>query len=164
LAGASYAFTPTTAPGDTGLTFNVVNLPGWAQFNSRTGELSGTPSSADVGSFTNIVISVSDADGQASLPPFSIAVTQSASGSATLNWTPPTENTDGTPVTNLSGYRIYYGNSAAAINESIQVANAGIATYVVSNLSPGTWYFEVRAYNAANMESSPSAVASKMIN
>jgi hypothetical protein len=44
------------------------------------------------------------------------------------------------------------------------VANAGIATYVVSNLSPGTWYFEVRAYNAANMESSPSAVASKMIN
>ncbi len=110
------------------------------------------------------MISVSDADGQASLAPFSIAVTQSASGSATLNWTPPTENTDGTPVTNLSGYRIYYGNSAAAINESIQVANAGIATYVVNNLSPGTWYFEVRAYNSANMESSPSAVASKMIN
>ena len=34
-----------------------------------------------------------------------------AVGSATLSWTPPTQNMDGTPLTNLAGYRVYWGTS-----------------------------------------------------
>jgi hypothetical protein len=39
-------------------------------------------------------------------------VTAISNGRATLSWTAPTENTDGTTLANLAGYRIRYGTSA----------------------------------------------------
>lgn len=33
--------------------------------------------------------------------------TRAAGGSISLTWTPPTENTDGSPLTDLAGYRVY---------------------------------------------------------
>jgi hypothetical protein len=56
------------------LTFSVQNMPSWATFSTATGELQGTPASANVGTFANIVISVSDGKTSAALVPFSIAV------------------------------------------------------------------------------------------
>jgi hypothetical protein len=94
------------------------------------------------------------------LPAFSITVSATANGSATLSWTPPTTNTNGSTLTNLAGYRIYYGTSASAMNQTIQVSNAGTARYVVTNLWPATWYFSVRAYTTTGAESAPSATAS----
>ena len=164
LVGNAYSFTPaTTDPSGAALTFNVNNAPGWATFNSTTGELSGTPTAADVGTYANITIGVSDGTSSVSLPAFQIAVTQVANGSATLTWMPPTENTNGTPLTNLAGYQIYYGTSATVMSQSVKIANPGIVTYVVSNLSPGTWYFSVKAYTSANVESGTSVVVSKTI-
>jgi hypothetical protein len=87
-----------------------------------------------------------------------------ANGSATLDWVAPTENTNGTPLTNLAGYRIYYGTSATALTQTVQIANPNTVTYEVTNLSPGTWYFSVRSYTTASVESNASAVASKTIN
>ncbi|MEW6774692.1 MAG: putative Ig domain-containing protein [Bdellovibrionota bacterium] len=76
--GDSYSFIPTASdqnPGDV-LTFSIQNKPAWASFNASTGELSGTPSLADVGIYDNIIITVTDpAMASDSLPPFSIAVT-----------------------------------------------------------------------------------------
>ena len=43
-----------------------------------------------------------------------------------------------------------------AMTKTVQIANPGIDTYVVSNLSPGTWYFSIRAYTSANVESAAS--------
>src|SRR5690606_33898412 len=44
VAGSQYRFTPKAADSnDDVLTFKVRNKPEWANFNSRTGELSGTP-------------------------------------------------------------------------------------------------------------------------
>jgi hypothetical protein len=106
---------------------------------------------------------VSDGRASASLPAFGITVTDVASGSATLSWTPPTRNTNGTALTNLAGYRIYYGTNSSALNRTVQIANAGVATYVIDNLTPGTWYFSVRAYNTAGVESTASNMASKTI-
>lgn len=59
--GKPYSFTPsaTDADNDT-LTFSIVNKPAWLQFNTATGQLSGTPSASNVGSFKNIIISVTD--------------------------------------------------------------------------------------------------------
>jgi hypothetical protein len=167
VAGNLYSFTPTAkdANGDT-LTFSISNKPGWATFSTSTGKLSGTPSSAQTGTYSNIIIKVSDGKGgTASLPAYAIAVSSgsSSSGSATLSWTPPTQNSNGTTLTNLAGYRIYYGTSASTMNRTIQVANPGLSRYVVENLSAATWYFTVRAYTTAGVESASSNTASKTV-
>jgi hypothetical protein len=164
VVGNAYSFTPTTTdPSGAALIFDIKNAPSWGTFNSATGELSGTPSAADVGTYANITIGVSDGTTSVSLPAFQIMVTQNANGSATLSWVAPTENTNGTPLMNLAGYRIYYGTSATALTHTVQIANPGIVTYVVSNLSPGTWYFSIGDYTSANVESGVSVVVSKTI-
>jgi Putative Ig domain len=163
-AGTAYSFTPTAAdPNHNTLTFSVQNLPGWAAFNTQTGTLSGTPAASDAGTDANITIAVSDGTSSAQLAPFSITVTQSADGSATLTWIAPTQNTDGSALTNLAGYHIYYGQSAGNLNQSVQVANPGLTTYVVSGLGSGTWYFTINDYTSAGTESAVSNVVSKTI-
>jgi hypothetical protein len=163
-AGTAYSFRPAASDpnGDT-LTFAAANLPSWASFNGATGQLSGTPTAANVGSYSNIVITVSDGRATASLPGFAITVTDVSIGSATVSWTPPTQNTDGSSLTNLAGYRIYYGPSAAMLTQTIQVANAGMSTYVVQNLTEGTYYFSVRAYTTDGTESDSSNVSTKLV-
>jgi hypothetical protein len=163
-ASSPYSFTPTAADadGDT-LAFTIQNKPAWAAFNTSTGRLSGTPAAADVGTYSNISIAVSDGQASAALTPFGIAVTTVSNGSATLSWTAPTENTDGSTLSNLSGYRIRYGTSAAALTNTIVISNASVTTYVVEDLSPATWFFAVTAVNDVGNESTNSNVASKQI-
>ena len=92
---------------------------------------------------------MSDGRATASLAAFSISVVDVSNGGATLSWTPPTQNTDGTSLTNLAGYRIAYGTSSTALTQTVQVANPGVSSYTISNLSPGTYYFAVRAYTSS---------------
>jgi fibronectin type III domain protein len=84
-------------------------------------------------------------------------------GSATVSWEAPTTNTNGTALTDLSGYRIYYGSSANDLNQMIPVETIGIQTYVVDGLTAGTWYFAVRAVTSAGTESALSSVVDKTI-
>lgn len=163
-AGNAYAFTPTAkdANGDK-LTFSISNKPSWASFSSSTGKLYGTPTAAQVGSYSNIVIKVSDGKASASLSSFGISVTASSSGTAALSWTPPTRNTDNSVLTNLAGYRIYYGTSSSSLTKSISISNPSVSSYVVDNLSPATWYFAVKAYTSSGAESALSNKASKTI-
>jgi hypothetical protein len=163
--GVAYSFTPTARdPEGKTLTFSIANKPAWAAFSTTTGRLSGTPSSTQTGTFSSIRISVSDGTTTVSLPTFAIVVsTTSTTGSATLSWTPPTLNTNGTALTNLAGYRILYGTSATSLTRTIQVANAGISRYVVENLASGRWYFSVRAYTTTGVESAASATANTTV-
>jgi hypothetical protein len=160
---AAYSFRPTAtdANGDA-LTFSISGKPSWASFSTSTGQLSGTPSTSHVGTFANIVISVSDGKTSVSLPAFSIDVTQASLGSATLSWSAPTQNTDGTTLTNLAGYRIVYGTSATALSQQVQIANAGVTTYVL-DLMPGTYFFAIKAYSSSGAESDSSSVVSKVV-
>ena len=162
--GTAYNFQPSgaDADGDT-LTYTIQNMPSWATFNGSTGRLSGTPAAGSAGVYGNIVISVTDTKDTVSLPAFSITVTQPTNGSASLSWTPPTQNTDGSTITSLAGYRVQYGTSSGALTQTIQVANPGVASYVVTGLSSGTWYFAVRAYSSSGAESANSNVTSKTI-
>lgn len=163
-AGETYSFRPTASdPDGNVLSFSVTNRPSWASFSTVNGTLSGTPAAADVGTYSNIVITVSDGMASASLSTFAITVSDVAGGSATLSWTPPTRNTDGSTLTDLAGYLISYGSSASDLSHTVEVSNPGIATYVVENLSPGTWYFSVRAYSSSGVQSAPSNVASKLM-
>jgi hypothetical protein len=165
-AGSTYSFTPTAkdANGDT-LTFSIANKPAWASFSTSTGKLSGTPTSAHVGTYGSIAIKVSDGKASAALATFSISVSaaSSATGRATLSWTPPTRNTDGTSLTNLAGYRIYYGTSSSALSKTITINNASVSTYVVDDLTAATWYFAVKSFNTKGAESVMSNTASKTI-
>jgi hypothetical protein len=160
--GNAYNFQPTgnDADGDT-LRYTIQNKPGWASFSETTGRLNGTPTAT--GTTSGIVISVSDGKVSTPLAGFSITVNGASAppppppppttGSVTLDWTPPSENTDGTSLTNLSGYRIRYGTSASSLNQSISVSNPSVSSYVVEDLAAGTWYFSVIAINASGTES-----------
>jgi len=160
--GEAYAFQPSASdPDGDQLQFSIQNRPDWLHLNSITGRLTGIPDADDVGEFSNIRLTVSDGRGaQASLSAFQIAVTQVALGSVTLSWTPPTTNADGSPMTDLTGYRIYYGRTAGALDQIIPVTNAGTMRFVVENLSPATWYFSMTSVNSAGVESTLSAVVS----
>jgi len=81
----------------------------------------------------------------------------------TLSWAAPTENTDGSALTNLSGYNIYYGTSASNLTQKVTINTVGMLTYVITNLSSGTWYFEVIAVNSTGVDSGPSSVVSTTI-
>lgn len=163
-AGVAYTFQPSASdPNGDKLTFSIVNRPAWATFSTSTGRLSGTPTASQAGTYADIVISVSDGKSSASLPAFSIKVNGPSSGSATLSWVPPTQNEDGTPLTNLAGFRIRYGPSSSSLNQQIELPNPGLSSYVLTGLGSGTWYFAVKAYTTAGVESDLSNVASKNI-
>jgi hypothetical protein len=163
-AGAAYSFTPTAADANNNtLSFSIKNMPDWAKFNTASGTLSGTPAAADVGTYANIQISVSDGKASVALPAFTVAVNQMSAGNATLDWTPPTESTDGSVLTNLAGYNVRYGTSPDQLTQVIKLANPGLASYVVDNLTTGTWYFAITSYTANGTESVNSGVVSTKI-
>jgi hypothetical protein len=85
------------------------------------------------------------------------------SGNATLSWQAPTTNTDGAALTDLAGYRIYYGTSAGNLSDTIQLTGVGLQTYVIDNLASGTWYFAVTAVASTGVESALSDIVSKTI-
>ena len=85
------------------------------------------------------------------------------SGNATLSWQAPTTDTNGAPLTDLAGYRIYYGTSATDLSDTIQLTSVGLQTYVIQNLASGTWYFAVTAVASTGVESTLSVVVSKTI-
>ena len=161
--GAAYSFTPTASdPEGATLTFSIQNKPAWANFNTATGRLSGTPALADVLTYSNIIISVSDGTTSVPLPSFNLAVVQAVTGSVTLNWVAPLTNTDGSAL-DLAGYRVSYGRSATSLDQVAQITNPGLVTYTIDNLAAGTWYFTIRAYSNTGAQSDPSNVASKTI-
>lgn len=84
-------------------------------------------------------------------------------GSATVNWTAPTTNTDGSTLTNLASFRVHYGTSASALSQTSNVSDVTQRSTTISSLSAGTWYFAVRAVNTAGTESASSNVASKAV-
>lgn len=163
-SGEAYSFQPSASdPDGDALTFSIQNRPSWANFDSSTGQLSGTPGAADVGQFSNVRITVSDGRAQASLGAFTIAVNQIAMGSVTLSWIPPTTNADGSPMTDLAGYRIYFGRSSGALDQTVVVSNAGITRWVIENLSPATWYFSMTSVNSSGIESTRSGTVSRTL-
>ncbi|MAD89651.1 MAG: hypothetical protein CMK64_08115 [Pseudoalteromonas sp.] len=76
---SAYSFTPAASDVDVGdsLTFAISNQPSWASFDTSTGTLSGTPTNDDVGSFANVIISVSDGTTSSALDAFTITVNNS---------------------------------------------------------------------------------------
>jgi hypothetical protein len=164
LVNDTYEFAPSAADADGDpLTFRIQNKPRWASFDSSTGQLSGQPTLGDVGTYENIVITVSDGTADQSLSAFSITVSQSALGNVTLSWVAPTENSDGSPLNDLAGYKIYYGKSSGVYDHEIRLDNPGLTTYVVENLVPDTYFFAAQAFNSAGVDSTFSGEAVRSV-
>jgi len=165
VIGESYSFTPAASdPDGDSLTFSIQNRPDWANFSATTGALTGVPSLGDTGTYSQISISVTDGQASDSLQQFAVTVAQAGTGSTTLSWTAPTQNEDGSPLTDLAGYTIYYGTASGNYTSQIPINNPGITTFVVDNLSPDTYYFAATASNSAGQQSRFSGEAVKTVN
>ena len=164
-AGQADSFQPSAPDGDGDvLTVSIQNRPSWATFSPTTGRLSGTPTASHVGTYGNIIISVTDGKAARSLSAFSISVrSASGMGSATLSWTAPTKNTDGSSLTNLAGYRVHYGTAAGSYTQSVQIPGKSMTSVVIEGLAPARWYFAVKAYNSSGVESTFSGSVNKLI-
>ena len=161
--GQAYSFTPTASdPDGNPLTFSATGRPAWLALNTATGALTGTPAAGDVGTHT-VTLTVSDGTLSATLT-VTITVAAVSNGSATLSWTPPTTRADGTALSNLASYRIYYGTQSGALSTRIDVNNPGVSSYVVTNLAAGAWFFAVTAVDSTGAESDRSNVASLTVN
>ncbi len=165
IANTSYGFTPqaSDADGDP-LTFSISNKPSWASFNTGTGRLSGVPTDSQVGVHGNISITVSDGQASARLGPFEIEVTEAGSGSVSLSWQIPTQNTDGTPLTDLARFRINWTRTNNGTKGSVTINNPSVSSYVIQNLAPGTYEFTIVAINDDGIASVPSNKATKTVN
>ena len=131
----------------------------WSSSNTAVAQISNTLGlnglATGVGAGTTTITSTS---GGVSV---TATLTVATTGSATLAWNAPTTNTDGTPLTDLAGYKIHYGTSPGNYTSVIDVGN--VTTYTVANLSSGAYYFTVTSYDSSNIESTYSNEASKII-
>jgi len=165
VVGGLYVFQPLATDEDTDfLTFSIENKPPWLSFDSLSGTLSGIPTAADVGRYSNITIAVSDGGQMASLQPFDIDVVTAGQESVTLAWAPPLANADGSALVDLAGFKIRYGEDPGAFDRIIDIDSPGITTYVVDGLTPGTYFFAISAYNDSGLESDTSNVATATLN
>jgi len=165
-AGAAYSFEPILVKGGQTVSYSITGKPDWATFDTTDGALTGTPGVSDEGKSAVITISASNGSSTASLAPFTIQVNAPAAptvGSATLSWGAPTTNENGTEITSLAGYHIYYGTDESSLKTMITISSPTVTTYVVNGLSPGTYYFAVVAYNSMGVDSSESNIARKTI-
>lgn len=162
LVGQPITVTPVASdPDGDGLTFSVANMPAWMTFSTTTGVLTGTPQSGHVG-FYDVTITVSDGQLQAN-DQTRVNVQQAVAGAATLSWEAPLQRVDGSPLTNLAGFRLYYGTNSNNLNNVVEVADPGARSRVIGNLTVGTWFFAASAYDTTGLESARSNVASKTI-
>src|SRR5690606_39832230 len=132
IAGNACCSRPTASePNGDALSCSVVNLPSWASFNTSTGRLSGTPQIQHVGTYGSITIRVTANGKTASLPAFNIQVVGVGSESVTLTWLPPTQNEDGSALTDLAGYKIRYGLAPGSYTQTITIPTPGLSSWQI---------------------------------
>jgi hypothetical protein len=167
--GEEYSFVPIVENANEELLqFAYLGRPSWSNDYRKSGAIVGTPTAPGI--YPNIQIQAWDGEHFAVTAPFTITVlaagtTAPPPGAAgtTVSWSKPTQNVDGTPLTNLAGYVVRYGSSPGALTEQIPVSSPNSTSLEIDNLSPGNWYFEVATVNTANMESQFSSVVSEAI-
>lgn len=73
--------------------------------------------------------------------------------SVTLSWTAPTTNADGTPLTDLGGYMLYYGEVSGVYPYNVNVGNVLTYQWQLGDQEGKTLYFNATAYDLNGNES-----------
>jgi hypothetical protein len=100
------------------------------------------------------------------LPRLVIDQALSNPNTAVLTWTPPFYKEDGvTPLDDLAGYIIEYGQRPGVHDHDppVRITDASAIGGTVKDLTPGTWYFVVRAVNTQGQVSVPSEEVFKTV-
>ena len=165
LAGQLYLFAPTASDADGDpLTFSIQGKPVWTTFDATMGTLYGTPTLANIGTTGNIVISVSDGKAASALAAFTIAVAPAPVSSVTVTWNKPIVYSDGTPLTDLAGYKVFYGSASRQYVYNISISGASMTSAVLEGLASGTtWYFSVKSVTSSGVESDFTPEVSKTL-
>ncbi|MBU0656406.1 MAG: cellulose binding domain-containing protein [Gammaproteobacteria bacterium] len=157
-AGESYLFLPEVSdPNNDTLSFSITGKPAWATFDAQTGKLSGKPGAADVKSYKNIRIKVSDGKASATLAAFAVVVAPASAtvtackvsykvtsqwgngftgdvtitnlGSTWTNWTATWDMLDGQKISGL------WNGNVSQSGASVNVTNASWNGTVANNAS-----------------------------
>jgi hypothetical protein len=149
----TFAVTPSigNAPLTVTISWNVSSFTGGTC--AASGSWTGAKALLGSQTVTNLTTSAS----------YTLTCTRPVRGSASLQWTAPTRNTDGSALTNLSGFRLSYGTTATDLVNSIQIPSATSTSYIVGNLNAGTYHFGVRALASSGAESELSNIVSKVV-
>ena len=88
-----------------------------------------------------------------------------ATGSALVTWTEPAGRLDGSPISisEIGGYYIYSGTSSTNMTSAVMVSGGTSSQRQITGLAPGTYYFQVSAYDLQGIEGPRTALASKVI-
>lgn len=166
-ATLSLACVPTDVAYNESVTLN------WSSSDAETCTASGswsgdkaTTGSETIDSLTDdctFTITCTDDSGGSVSDSVNVTVAVNNAGTASLSWTPPTKNTDGSDLTDLAGYYIHIGSSSGDYNEIITVNQNDIASFLVEDLAEGTWYFALSAFDTSGNESEKSNEGSKVI-
>jgi hypothetical protein len=89
--------------------------------------------------------------------------TTSTAKTVTLNWEAPTQNSNGSTLTNLAGYKIHYGTASKDYSQVVALNNPSLNSYVIESLASGTYYFAVTSYNSQGTESAMSGEVSTTV-
>jgi len=154
-SGKNFAFALTSVQGEA--TFGEPAAATVAVEASAASGSSGT-TSASTGSSSSSGGTSASTGSSSSSGGTSAGTGSSSSGggtnsSVTLAWSAPTENSNGTALTNLAGYNIYYGSSTSAMTNKISVKTVGVTDYVITELASGSWYFTLTSVNSQGAES-----------
>jgi hypothetical protein len=168
--GDPYSFVPVVENANQKeLQFSYADLPSWSGSYRGSGAIIGTPTTPGV--YSNIQIKAWDGVHFAETEPFTITVLGTGtsapppggSATASLSWAKPTQNADGTPLKDLTGYIVRYGTSPSALTEEVPVSSPNSTSLEIEHLSPGNWFFAVAAVNSANTEGEFSFATSAAI-
>ena len=174
-AGATSFSTPDFVVNITGTASSPATINKVVWENSRGGQ--GTANGKDNWATGNIVLShginqiqitATDAEGASVTKSLTIDRESQSSPSSdddvntedkttTLTWLAPSTRDDQSPLTNLAGYVVYYGQRSGEYGSRVIIDDPQITTHVVDDLSPGTWFFSVTAYDANGFESNASS-------
>lgn len=152
--GARYEFRPsiTTLSTAPHVTFAIANGPKWASFDVRTGALTGSPTARDVGTSSNIRISVVEAGAAVALRAFSITVTdgsarhdsapaRSAEGAPLVLYTDivsgPSEGGEDDQGAYLSIFGKHFGSAGLGSRVKVFVGNSEVRNYRYLGASRG---------------------------
>ncbi len=115
---------------------------GWSGSRPTSGSFTTGPLSAS----TSFRLSCSGASGTA-LASVTVEVLDNV-----VRWVRPTQNVDGSPLTDLAGYLIYWGSESRRYGSSVRIDDPD-ATEWEANIAPGSYYFAMTAIDVDGHES-----------